>query len=63
MTSLRKIGERSFKSYRNLEKSIGFYRNLIGIYKDHIEIYDELEKDQVTSVKSYRNLEDINRIL
>ena len=45
MTNMRKIGERSITSYRNLEKSIGFNRNPIGIYKDHIEIDDELEKD------------------
>ena len=44
MTSLRKIRERSIKSHRNLETSIGFYRSPIGIYKDNIEIDDELEK-------------------
>ena len=50
MTSWRKIGNISYKSYRIPKKSIGFNRNPIGIYKDHIEIYDELEKDR-------RNLE------
>ena len=42
--SLTKIGGISIKSYRNLETSIGFYTNLIGIYKDQKEIDDELEK-------------------
>ena len=46
MVSLTKIGDKIINSHRNLEISIGIYRNPIGIYKDHVQIDGELEKDR-----------------
>ena len=58
MTRLKKTRKRTINSYRNLETSIGSYRNLIGIYEDHIEIDDELEQHLQNFRKTYyRNLE------